>query len=308
VNALATIRETEGLDHYLEEIEQGLVDAVGRHPGLAATVGAEALCAGGKRLRPLLVFLAASSDREPPYAAGVAVELVHMATLVHDDLIDRAGYRRGCASAWARYGPRAARAAGDYLFARAFAELSRTGDEHAVSVLASACLCLARGEALQRAQARDPETTVESYLERCALKTGKLFEAACLLGADVTRADATELADFGLALGIAFQIADDILDCTGDALDTGKIAGTDLREGTPTLPLLLAARKDAVVREALAGGSLEGALVRVAATGALDRSRAVAFEYAERARACLDGELHREELEAMTYAVVERDT
>ena len=308
MTALATIRETEGLDRYLDEIEHRLLTAVSRHPGLAAMVGAEALSAGGKRLRPLLVFLAAVPEREPPYAAGVSVELVHMATLVHDDLIDRAGYRRGHASAWARYGPGAARAAGDYLFARAFAELAATGNGQAVSTLASACLSLARGEALQRAQSHDPETTIDSYLERCALKTGKLFEAACLLGAGVTRANAPALAEFGLALGIAFQIADDILDCTGDALDTGKIAGTDLREGTPTLPLLLAAREDGVVRRALAGGSLDGALVRVASTGALDRSRRVALGYAERARECLNGKLHRDELEAMTYAVVERRT
>jgi geranylgeranyl pyrophosphate synthase len=306
VSALTAIHEAEGLDRYLEEIEGRLLEAVRRHPGLAATVGEEALAAGGKRLRPLLVFLAAPAEREPPYAAGVSVELVHMATLVHDDLIDRAGYRRGHASAWARYGPGAARAAGDYLFARAFAELAATGDEHAVGILACACLSLARGEALQRAQTHDPETSVESYLERCALKTGKLFEAACVLGAG--EGSTPELAEFGLALGIAFQIADDILDCTGETIDTGKIAGTDLREGTPTLPLLLAAREDDVVHQALAGGSLDGALVRVAATGALDRSRTVALEYAEQARRCLNGGAHSDELEAMTYAVVERRT
>jgi geranylgeranyl pyrophosphate synthase len=306
MSALAAIRETEGLDLYLDRIEHELLRAVNHHPGLAATVGAEALSAGGKRLRPLLVFLAAPSDRRPPYAAGIAVELVHMATLVHDDLIDRAGYRRGCASAWARYGPGAARAAGDYLFARAFAELAGTGDGRAVRILASACLSLARGEALQRAQTHKPETTVESYLERCALKTGKLFEAACLLGAGSR--STPQLGQFGLALGIAFQIADDILDCTGETIDTGKIAGTDLREGTPTLPLLLAAREDEVVRRALAGGALDGALVRVAATGALDHSRRVALDYAERARRCLNGTVHSDELEAMTYAVVERRT
>jgi geranylgeranyl pyrophosphate synthase len=305
---MTTIHEAEGLDDYLEEIEQRLLEAVSRHPGLAATVGAEALDAGGKRLRPLLVFLAAPADREPPYAAGVAVELVHMATLVHDDLIDRAGYRRGRASAWARFGPDAARAAGDYLFARAFAELAATGKGRVVSTLALACLSLARGEALQRAQTHDPDTSVDSYLERCALKTGKLFEAACLLGAGVTRAESKQLAEFGLALGIAFQIADDILDCTGETIDTGKIAGTDLREGTPTLPLLLAAQDDEVVHHALAGGSLDGALVRVAATGALDTSRRVALEYAERARSCLNGDVHSDELEAMTFAVVERRT
>jgi len=304
MSALATIRETEGLDRYLEEIEQRLYDAVARHPGLAATVGQEALSAGGKRLRPLLVFLAGAPDREPPYAPGVSVELIHMATLVHDDLIDRAGVRRGRVSAWTQYGPEAARAAGDYLFARAFAELAATGDKRAVSILASACLSLARGEALQRAQTHDPDTSVESYLERCALKTGKLFEAACVLGAGAGARP--ELAEFGLALGIAFQITDDILDCAGETIDTGKIAGTDLREGTPTLPLLLAAREDTVVREALAGGALDGALLRVAATGALERSRSIALEYAQRARECLNGELHRDELEAMTHAVVER--
>ena len=292
------------LDAYLEEIENRLLLVVDRHPGLAAKVGAEALAAGGKRLRPLLVFLAAPPERDPPYAAGVAVELVHMATLVHDDLIDRAGYRRGHASAWARYGPDAARAAGDYLFARAFAELAATGEERSVAILADACLALARGEALQRAQTHDPETTVESYLERCALKTGKLFEAACLLGGG--RDASAALADFGLALGIAFQIADDILDCTGYALDTGKIAGTDLREGTPTLPLILAAREDEVVRKALAGGTLEGALVRVAGTGALERSRAVALDFANRARSSLDGEVRRDELTRLTYAIVDR--
>src|SRR5206468_6212324 len=108
-------------------------------------------------------------------------------------------------------------------------------------------------------------------------------------------------------LGIAFQIADDILDCSGETVETGKIAGTDLREGTPTLPLLLAAQDDEVVRRALAGGPLEGALVRVAATGALERSRVVALDYARRARACLNGELHRDELESLTHAVVNRE-
>jgi geranylgeranyl pyrophosphate synthase len=301
--SLATIRESPGLDEYLDGLEERLASAVDASPGLVATVGAEALAAGGKRLRPLLVFLTAP-EGETPLAAGAAVELVHTATLVHDDLIDRAAYRRGRAAAWATYGPDAARAAGDYLFARAFAELAATGDHEAVGFLAAATLALARGEALQRAQAHDPDTTVESYLERCALKTGKLFEAACLLG---SRGD-PNLGSFGLALGIAFQIADDILDCTGETVETGKIAGTDLREGTPTLPLILAAREDAAVRRALAGGPLNGTLIRVAETGALERARVVALDYARRARACLDGHLRREELAALTDAVVDRES
>jgi len=229
--SLATIRETPGLDAYLEDLEERLTESVAAYPGLVAEVGGDALSAGGKRLRPLLVFLA-SAPSEAPLEAGVAVELVHMATLVHDDVIDRARYRRGQESAWASHGPEAARATGDYLFARAFAELAATGDHEAVSSLAGATLSLARGEALQRAQTHDPDTSVDDYLTRCALKTGKLFEAACLLGSGGDR----RLGEFGLALGIAFQIADDILDCSGETIETGKIAGTDLREGTPTPP------------------------------------------------------------------------
>jgi geranylgeranyl pyrophosphate synthase len=301
MTTLEDVRALPGLDAYLDEVEERLAAAVESHGGVVAAASREALAAGGKRLRPLLAFLASPADAPAPVAAGVAVELVHMATLVHDDLIDGASLRRGRSAAWAVHGAAAARATGDHLFARAFAELAAEGDVHAVRTLADACLALARGEALQRRQRHDPDTTVEAYLERCALKTGKLFEAACSLGSGGA------LARYGLELGIAFQIADDVLDCAGDTIETGKVAGTDLRDGTPTLPLLLAAREDDAVRAALAGGPVEGALVRVAATGALERSRDVARTYAARARASLDGHARREELERIAAAVVERE-
>jgi octaprenyl-diphosphate synthase len=230
---------------------------------------------------------------------GAAVELVHMATLVHDDIVDGARLRRGRASAWTAHGAEAARAAGDHLFAAAFAVLAATGSHERVTALADASLALARGEALQRLQRHDPDTPIDAYLERCALKTGSLFEAACVLGGGS--------AEFGRLLGIAFQIVDDVLDCSGETVETGKIPGTDLRDGTPTLPLLLAAQEDHVVRRALAGGPLEGALVRVAATGALERARETALDYASRARAALDGALRRDELEALADAVVDRN-
>ena len=300
MTTLEDVRALPGLDSYMEEVEDRLAGAVSAYDGRVAEVGADALAAGGKRLRPLLAFLSAPADAPPPVAAGVAVELVHMATLVHDDLIDGAAVRRGRSAAWAAHGAEAARATGDYLFARAFAELAAERTLAEVAVLADACLCLARGEAMQRRQRHDPDTAVDAYLERCALKTGKLFEAACSLGSGGA------LGRFGLKLGIAFQIADDVLDCSGDTIETGKVAGTDLRDGTPTLPLLLAAREDEAVRAALAGGPVEGALVRVAATGALERSREIALDYARAARESLDGSLHREELESLADAVVNR--
>jgi len=300
MTTLAHVHATPGLRGYMDEVETALVRAVTLQPGLAQEVAGEALSAGGKRLRPLLCFLTAPA--EPSVPAAVSVEMVHMATLVHDDLVDGARLRRGLPAAWSVYGADAAKAAGDYLYACAFAVLAETGDEHAVATLADAALCLARGEAMQKLQAHDPGTPVAAYLERCALKTGKLIEAACLLGSGGDE----RLGAYGLNLGIAFQIADDILDCAGETQQTGKIPGTDLREGTPTMPLLLAAAEDPSVRAALAGGSLDGALVAVAATDALARSRDAALDYAARARSFLDAGAHREELEALTYAVVDR--
>ena len=298
-SALTDIRAARGLDAYLDILEARLERAVEAHPGVVAAVGKESLAAGGKRLRPVLVFLSAPENGEPPVAAGVAVELLHMATLVHDDLIDRAEVRRGHASVWSAHGVDVARSTGDYLFARAFAELSEAGDLAAVQILADAALCLVRGETMQRRQRHEAATSVDAYLERCALKTAKLFEAACVLGGGES------LREFGANLGVVFQIVDDILDCTGQTIETGKVAGTDLRDGTPTLPLILAAQEDEVVFRALAGGLQEGALVRVAQSGALERSRDVALDFAERARAALDGS-HRKELEAIVTAVLER--
>jgi geranylgeranyl pyrophosphate synthase len=287
---------------YLDELEERLHDAVARRPGLVERVGSEAIGAGGKRLRPLLIHLVAD-DRERALRASVAIELVHTATLVHDDLIDGAPLRRGRPTAWAAHGEDVARATGDYLFARAFGVLAEAADLDGVRILAAASLALVRGEALQKRQQHRPETPIDEYLERIALKTGKLFEAACLLG---SRQD--HLGRYGLALGIAFQIADDVLDCSGETSETGKILGTDLREGTPTLPLLLAAREDAAVRAALAGGPLEGALLRIAATGALERSLDMARSYAKDARKHLDGAANRGELESLARTVVDRSS
>ena len=287
----------------------GRLDLPGRGRGAAAGDGRPRRRRGGgrrgrharigrKRLRPMLVHLCAPpSGRARPglVAAGCAVELVHMATLVHDDQIDAAPLRRGRPTVWRSRGPLVSTAAGDHLFARAFSELVTTGDMQAVTVLSDACLALARGEILQREQAGNADTTPEEYLERCRLKTGRLFAAAATLGARLggLPVDETErMGEFGTALGLAFQIADDVLDCDGDPDTTGKALGTDLLDGTVTLPLLLAARRDPQVEDVLRRGAgpadVLPTLACVARSGAVHDARAEAERHAALALAALD--------------------
>ena len=301
MSAVAEILAARDVGDYLETLEARSPTPSRATAGWSPTSAADVLAAGGKRLRPLLVYLTAPPDGEPPVAAGVAVELVHMASLVHDDLIDGAAFRRGRASAWSRYGPEAARAAGDYLFARAFAELAERGDVQGLAVLADACLCLARGEALQRTQAHDPDVTVAAYLERCALKTGKLFEAACVLGGRDAR-----LAGYGLALGVAFQIADDILDCTGERsrparspAPTCARARRRCRCCSPRARTRPCGRRCSAARSTACSSASPR-------PGALERSRRLADRYAQRARRALEGHPRRDDLAALTYAVVDR--
>jgi octaprenyl-diphosphate synthase len=180
-----------------------------------------------------------------------------------------------------------------------------------LDILANASAVIAEGEVLQLTAAANLATTEATYLQVVRGKTAALFAAAMEVGAVIAAAPQQQvraLFAYGDALGVAFQIADDILDCAGDTIETGKIAGTDLREGTPTLPLLLAARVDDAVHAALAGGPTAGVLLRVAATGALERSREMALDYAREARESLNGGPHRDELEALADAVVNRST
>ncbi len=299
---LEIVRSSPGLAEYLEAVEQRLGELLaGERP--LEQAAAQTLQAGGKRLRPLLVFLCSSPEKPAPVSAGVAVELVHLASLVHDDLLDEAVLRRGAPSIWSKFGQPLALACGDALFALAFSELAREGDSAALNALAEAALALAEGEALQRELRFDPDTSVESQLKLCSLKTGSLFAAACRFGAGDAGGS---LAEYGLALGIAFQIVDDVLDCSGAASETGKAAGTDLREGIPTLPLLFAAERDEAVRAALAGGSCEGVLERIAGTGALERALEIAHEYALGACAHLSADSRTPELRALAEAVMER--
>ncbi|HEU5253546.1 MAG TPA: polyprenyl synthetase family protein [Solirubrobacterales bacterium] len=272
----------------LGEVEELLRDAVGSHGEVLGADAASTLEAGGKRLRPMLVLLCAgpNGDGEAVRAAA-AIELVHMATLVHDDVLDDAPLRRGLPTVAATSGRDRATATGDLLFSRAFALLADAGDGRSVALLADASVALAQGELAQRHDAFDLALDEERYLHRCRLKTARLFECACLLGRD-----AEALREFGAGIGLAFQLLDDVLDVSGPPERTGKARGTDLLDGTVTLPLIEAAKSEPGIREidlrTLDVAGAEALCDRIAATGALERVRARAIEMVAGAKAALE--------------------
>jgi geranylgeranyl pyrophosphate synthase len=272
----------------LGEVEELLREQSRGHGELLGTDAEATHSAGGKRLRPLLVLLCAGAEGgDGAVRAAAAIELVHMATLVHDDVLDAAPLRRGLPTVAAASGRERAVAVGDLLFSRAFALLAEHGDSRAVSLLAEASVALAKGELAQRHDAFDTAISEQRYLERCRLKTARLFECACRLGRDE---DA--LAAFGAEIGLAFQLLDDVLDVAGPPERTGKARGTDLLDGTITLPLIAAAEVDPSIRDAdlrgLDPSGAEALCDRIAATGALDQVRSRALEMVDAAKAQLD--------------------
>lgn len=272
----------------LGEVEELLREAIAGHGEKLGEDAGATLDAGGKRLRPMLVLLCAGPERsEEAIRAAAAIELVHMATLVHDDVLDDAPLRRGLPTVAATSGRERATATGDLLFSRAFALLAEAGDARSVALLADASVALARGELAQRRDAFDLGIDEERYLSRCRLKTGRLFECACLLGRDDEA-----LREFGAEIGLAFQLLDDVLDVSGPPERTGKARGTDLLDGTVTLPLIEAAAGDPGLREvdlqALDAAGAEALCDRIAATGALDRVRARALEMVAAAKRALE--------------------
>jgi geranylgeranyl pyrophosphate synthase len=302
----------------MSRIEERLAAAAGGHGALLAEHAGATIAAGGKRLRPLLVLVAAG-----PHASGdglvraaAAVELVHSATLVHDDVLDGADLRRGRPTVVAAAGRDIATATGDLLFSRAFAELARNGRADEVRVLSAASSALAAGELLQRADAWNARMPVERYLERCGLKTARLFEAACELGALEGGASAGRveaLGAFGRRVGLAFQLLDDVLDVSGPVERTGKPRGADLLDGTVTLPLILARERDPELaaldpRAVRTPAQAEAVCVRIQATGTLDEARRRALGIVAEAKASLPDLRgpQREALELVADGVVDR--
>lgn len=313
------------LGRLLEATEARLVELGAGHGATLARHAVATISAGGKRLRPLLVFLAAGEPADGAAAAAearlvraaAAVELIHSASLVHDDVLDAAALRRGAPTVVAAAGRTVATATGDLLFSRAFAELAAGGELDDVRALSAAASALAAGELLQREDAWDVSVPLERYLHRCELKTGSLFEAACRLGALGSGGAAAHAVDalgrFGRRVGLAFQLLDDVLDVSGPFERTGKARGTDLLDGTATLPLILARAHDpalaALDLRALRGpAEAEAVCERIAATGALTAAKERALAVVVAAREDLpDLPLaQRRALELVAEGVVER--
>lgn len=299
----------------MERLEARLETVAASYGALLAQHAVATLRAGGKRLRPLLVFLAAGEGPlgDGVLRAAVAVELVHSATLVHDDVLDAAPLRRGRPTVVATAGRAIATATGDLLFSRAFAELAANGRPDEIRALSEASSGLAEGELLQREDAWDAGVPRARYLRRCELKTARLFEAACRLGALEGGGEAGALGEFGRRIGLAFQLLDDVLDVSGPAERTGKHRGTDLLDGTVTLPLILAGERDPELaaldlRSVRSPERAEAVCDAIAATGALEQARAQALGMVEEAKAGLPDlpAPQRAALELVAESVVDR--
>jgi geranylgeranyl pyrophosphate synthase len=282
----------EALTRVMDRVERRMAMLATGHGPMLARYAGDTIAAGGKRLRPLLVCIAAGApppETEGLVRAAVAVELVHGATLVHDDVLDGSALRRGRPTVVATGGRGVATATGDLLFSRAFAELADGGSADAVRILSRASRELALGELMQRADAFDPEVSVPRYLDRCRLKTAVLFRAACELGALEGDIEPDVLGAFGERIGLAFQILDDVLDVSGPPERTGKPQGADLLDGTVTLPLILARERDDElaaldVRGVRTAADAAAVCARITATGALDEARSRARQLVSEAK------------------------
>jgi octaprenyl-diphosphate synthase len=259
------------------------------------------IASGGKRLRPTLVLLAGSAlscADDKLYTTAAMIEFIHTATLLHDDVVDESEMRRGRQTANAIFGNAASVLVGDFLYSRAFQMMVASDSMRVVTIMSNTTNVIAEGEVLQLLNIGEIDLTENDYLQVIRYKTAKLFESAAQIGAVIAGANSIEeqaLADYGLNLGVAFQIVDDILDYTGDAAVLGKSLGDDLSEGKVTLPLIYAMRHGSEDEKALIANALkEGdaslfpqVLTAVRRTGALDATYAQAQTAVEVAIAAL---------------------
>jgi octaprenyl-diphosphate synthase len=304
----------------LAQVEEKLTDLLVSREPLLSEIAMHLIGGGGKRVRPavaLLVFKACGGDSVVDMVdVAVALELIHSATLLHDDIIDGGKTRRGRASAFSQFGLADTLVTGDFLFSKAF-ELCGRFEEHIVRWAADACISLTEGEIMQGRFRRNPSVTVDDYLEIIARKTASLFSqgarvAAHLAGAGEQTAEAMWACGFNI--GMAFQVVDDLLDVEGDEGLTGKPVGIDLRDGNPSLPLVLALERDETVRRVFLSpepeeAAIADALQRVRSLGVLPTVRRLAEDYTRRARTLLAGlpySVFRESLDGIITEIEER--
>jgi len=321
VNGLAALAAADmaGVDALILSRMQSPVSVI---PALADHI----IDAGGKRLRPLLTVVAArlaGGRDDASLKLAAAVEFIHTATLLHDDVVDGSNLRRGKVAAHLIWGAPSSVLVGDFLFARAFELMVETGSMRAMDILARAARVIAEGEVLQLSRAHDVNLSQETYLEIISAKTAELFAAAAEAGAVAAGggpAQSSALRSYGYNLGLAFQLTDDALDYGGATETLGKNAGDDFREGKATLPLLLAIARtgpkerefwDRVIgRQDQAEGDFRRARELIVGAGALDAALDLASDYADRAKAALEifpATALRDGLEALAdFAVTRR--
>ena len=268
---------------------------------LVNQVGKYIIQSGGKRLRPMLALLCAGAlgyQGSAHLNVAAIVEFIHTATLLHDDVVDDSSLRRGKATANALWGNEASVLVGDFLYSRAFQMMVELDNMRIMDILADTTNVIAEGEVLQLLNCHNPDVTYEQYLAVIRSKTAKLFEAAARLGAVIQDAPSSQeqaIASYGLHLGIAFQVIDDVLDYTGDSTSIGKNIGDDLAEGKPTLPLIYAMQHATpeqadIVRKAIESGGIEDlprVIAAVESTNAIDYTAGAARQEADLARQAL---------------------
>ena len=278
---------------------------------------------GGKRLRPLLTLMASRAcgyQGDQHYNLAAIIEFIHTATLLHDDVVDESDMRRGRETANALFGNAASVLVGDFLYSRAFEMMVDADSMKIMQILAETTNVIAEGEVMQLMNCHDADTTEQRYLDVIHAKTAKLFEAATRLGAVLTARPEPEeqaMAAYGMHLGTAFQLIDDVLDYSSSSDEMGKNVGDDLAEGKPTLPLIYAMRngdeqQSAVVRKAIEDGGLDligDVTAAIQATGAIGYTEEVARREADLALQCLDhlpASPYREALEGLARFSVDR--
>ena len=305
----------------MNDVDDVIRDKLHSHVALIRQISKYIINSGGKRLRPALVILSAGAfNYQGKYHHNLAavVEFIHTATLLHDDVVDESELRRNKETANALFGNAASVLVGDFLYSRAFQMMVEVDNMRVMQVLADATNTIAEGEVLQLLNCKDPDVDEENYLQVIRFKTAKLFEAATRLGAILGNATPEEeeaLAIYGMHLGTAFQLIDDLLDYSGDNQDTGKNLGDDLSEGKPTLPLIYAMRAGTeaqadIIRRAIVESGKDGfqpVLEVIQQTNALDYARRCAQAEAETASAAIaslpdsDNKKHMQQL--ATFAV-----